>query len=190
MKRFFLAIIAMCLIAAVHTSAQESSFQQNNNVVSLGVGFGGTLYSGYHYTGSSINRMPVFTLGYERCILGELFNEQSALGIGGLFGYTSAKYDYSGWGWTSTDIMAGVRGAFHYAFIDYLDTYAGVMFGYNYNTWKWRGEGYTHTSGSGSSGLTYSVFAGARYYFADAIGVFAEVGYGYSMLSAGISLKF
>ena len=188
MKRILCFIIATYLIAAVHISAQESSFQQNDNVVSLGVGAGGTLYSGYVWKGYS--KLPTFSLTYERCILGNLFNEQSALGVGGIVGYTSAKYDYSGWGWTSTDIMIGARGAFHYAFIDRLDTYAGLNVGYNINSWKWRGTGYETHHTTGSSALSYAFFAGARYYFTNSIGVYAELGYGYTLVNAGLTFKF
>jgi len=189
MKRMMILVIGLCMIAFAHTSAQQSTFEQNDNVVSLGVGLGGNLYSGYGYRGSGFSRIPTLTLTYERCIIGNLFNEQSSLGIGGLVGYTTAKYKSGGWGWTSTDIMIGARGAFHYAFVDNLDTYAGIMAGYNINTWKWNGSEYDRTH-TGSSGLIYTVFAGARYYFADAIGVFAELGYGYTLANVGITLKF
>ena len=189
MKKNFILVAVMCLLVAVQVSAQESAFGKGDNVVSLGVGFGGNLYSGYGY-GRDFSQLPTFTLSYERCIIGNLFNEQSSLGIGGLVGYTSAKYDYSSsWGWTSTDIMVGARAAMHYTFVERFDTYAGIMAGYNINTWKWRGSGYT-TSSSGSSGLTYTAFVGGRYYLSDAFAIFAEVGYGYSLLNAGLSLRF
>ena len=187
-KKMFLATV-ICLFAAVHTSAQESVFGKGDNVVNLGVGFGGNLYNGYDYGRSDINELPTFTLSYERGIISNLFNEQSSLGVGGLVGYTSAKYDYSGWGWTSTDIMVGARGAMHYTFVDRFDTYAGLMAGYNINSWKWKGAGYTSSS-TGSSGLIYTFFVGGRYYLGDSFAVFAEVGYGYSLINAGLSFKF
>ena len=187
MKRFFLAI-AVCLLAAVHTSAQESAFGKNDNVVSLGVGFGGNLYTGYGYGRSDISEIPTFSLSYERCIIGNLFNEQSSLGVGGLVSYTSAKSKY--WGWTSTDLMVGARGAMHYTFIDRLDTYAGVMAGYNINSWKWKGSGYTTSSTTGSNELIYTVFVGGRYYLGNSFAAFAEVGYGYNLVNAGFSFRF
>ena len=189
MKKKFLLTVAVILLSTLYTSAQESTFNQNDNVVNLGIGFGGNLYSGAWYRDSDYSRKPVLTLSYERCIIGNLFNEQSAIGIGGLVGYTSAKYGNSTYGWTSTDIMIGARGAFHYAFVDNLDTYAGIMAGYNVNTWKWHGT-WDNSRSSASSGLTYTAFAGARYYFANSIAVFAELGYGYNVINAGISLKF
>jgi len=189
MKKTLYLSVAMILFSAVYTSAQESTFNQNDNVVNLGIGFGGNLYSGTWYRDSEYSRMPVITLSYERCVVGNLFNEQSAIGIGGLLGYTSAKYGNKAYGWTSTDIMIGARGAFHYAFVDKLDTYAGIMAGYNVNSRKWHGT-WDDSIKSTSSGLTYTAFAGARYYFANAIAVFAELGYGYNVINAGISVKF
>ena len=188
-KNLFLAIV-VCLFSTIYSSAQTPSFTQNDNVVSLGVGFGGVLYSGYGYKGSGYHELPTFTISYERCIIENLFNDQSSLGVGGLVGYTSAKYDYSDyWGWKSTDIMIGARGALHYAFVDKLDTYAGVMVGFNINTWKWHGT-YESTSNAGTSGLAYTLFVGARYYFTESIAAFAELGYGYSLANVGLSFKF
>ena len=186
MKRLFL-VIAIGMVAAVSTSAQESVFGKNDNVVNLGVSFGGNLYSGY----SGISRIPTISLSFERCIIDNLFNDKSAIGVGGLVSYTTAKYDYAGYdyGWRSTDILLGGRGAFHYAFVNKLDTYAGFMLGYNISSWKWHGLGYTETD-SGSGGLYYSFFAGARYYFTPSIAAFAEAGYGYSLLTAGLTFKF
>ena len=182
MKRIILFAIAMVLISAVYTSAQESSFEQNDNVVTIGVGIGGSYYGYFGF--KDYNRLPTFALGYERCIIGSLFNDQSALGIGGLAGVTYASHS----SWTSTDIMVGVRGAMHYAFVDRLDTYAGAMIGFNVHSWKWKGS--DNPVHNGSNGLAWGVFAGARYYFAGPVAVYAEVGYGFTLLNAGLSFKF
>ena len=182
-KKLFSAIV-ICLFVAVHSSAQTQSFTQNDNVVNFGIGFGGNLYSGSLYSGSGYSHLPTFTLSYERCIIGNLFNDQSSLGVGGLVGYTSSKIKDA---WTSTDIMIGVRGALHYAFVDKLDTYAGIMAGYNINKWKWHGTSY---GSNGSSSFTYTAFVGARYYLTDSFAAFAELGYGYSLANVGVSFKF
>ena len=184
MKKILLLITVICLMIAGSTSAQESSFNQNDNVVSLGIGLGGTFYHGWYSGYSGISRLPTFTLAYERCIIGELFNEQSAIGIGGIGGFNYSSYSNT---WTSTNILVGLRPTFHYAFIDNLDTYAGGMLGYNIHSTKWKDGTTTHI---GSSGFAYGVFAGARYYFAGSLAVYAEFGYGYTFLNAGISLKF
>ena len=192
MRRKIFLTLVICMFAAVYTSAQEPVFRQNDNVISFGIGIGGTLYSDLVYTGSSIKRMPTISFGYERCIIDNLFNDKSSIGAGGILGYTSAKYNYggSGLGWKSTDFMIGARGAFHYALVDNLDTYAGTVVGYNFNSWKWTGEGWTTTSSTKNSGITFAVFVGGRYYIADVLAVFAEIGYGYTIFNTGIALKF
>jgi hypothetical protein len=182
MNKIWLIAIAVCMLTVGHTTAQESTFQQNDNVVSLGVGIGGSYYGYVGFAGYSW--WPTITFNYERCILGNLFNEQSALGIGAIGGFTYASHS----SWTSTDIMIGLRGAFHYAFIDNLDTYAGAMGGYNIHSWKWKDS--SDNLHSGGSGVGYGVFAGARYYFAGPIAVYAEFGYHYTLINAGISVKF
>ena len=183
-KKTFLTI-AICLMTVVYASAQESNFEQNDNVVNLGLGFGSTYYGRSYIGFAGYTRLPTFLLSYERCIIGSLFNDQSSLGIGGIGGYTYVSHS----SWTSTDIMFGVRAAMHYAFIDRLDTYAGVMAGYDIYAWKWKGSSETiHTSGSG--GFTPGVFVGGRYYFAGPIAVYAELGYGFTLANVGIALKF
>ena len=172
------------MIVALSVAAQESVFEKDDNVVNAGIGFGSSLYGGWYTGYSGYNRLPTITLSYERCIIDNLFNEQSAIGIGAIGGFNYSSHST----WTSTSILIGVRAAFHYAFIDNLDTYAGAMTGYNIHSWKWKGESSSHIHGS--SGLAYGVFAGARYYFADPLAVFAEVGHGYTFLNAGIALKF
>ena len=123
--------------------------------------------------------------------MGNLWNEKSALGVGGIVGYASAKWEESGWGWKTTNIIIGARCALHYSFAPKLDTYAGLMLGYNVVSWKWTGSNsWLQGSASSASDITWSGFVGARYYFTNSFGAFAEVGYGFSVLSLGLSLKF
>ncbi len=183
-KKNFITI-AVCLFTAVYSSAQ-TSFEKGNNVVNLGVSFGGNLYGGY--SGGNLSRIPLFKLSYERCIIDNLFNDKSAIGVGGLVGYTSAKYKFAGGNsWKSSDIMLGVQGAFHYSFIDKLDTYAGLRGTYDIVTFKWN----EHSDiDAASNSFYFNFYAGARYYFMNSLSVFAEVSHGYELIHAGISLKF
>ena len=185
-KQTFLTI-TICLMTVIYTSAQKSSFQQDDNVVSLAIGIGSTYYSDYDsFDGLwgnryGYSRMPTFSLAYERCIIENLFDDRSALGIGGVSGYTSTKWN---WG-RSTDILVGLRGALHYVLVDNLDTYGGVMTGIH--IWKYDGKEVGHNSNSEAA---YGVFVGGRYYLADNFGVFAEFGYGYTIFNIGIAFKF
>jgi hypothetical protein len=185
MKKCFL-IFAICFGAATYSSAQ-TSFGKGDNVVNLGASFGGNLYGGF--TGGNLNRIPLVKLSYERCIIDNLFNDKSAIGVGGFGGYSSASYKYSdGDKWRMSNILLGAQGAFHYSFIDKLDTYAGVRGTYNIVSWKWHGLG--EGLSSASNGLYFNAYVGARYYFTNSLAVFAEASHGYELLHAGVALKF
>jgi len=171
-----------------------TAFSKGDNVVGIGAGFGNTLYSGYRYY-SGYRPWPTLSLYYENCIIDNLFDAKSAIGVGGMVGYSTASWKYKGsgdpYGWRSNNIFFGARAAFHYSFIPKLDVYTGFMAGYNVHSWKWTGEYGDYVSHRyGSNGFIWSWFAGARYYFAPAIAIFGEGGYGLSTLNAGISFKF
>jgi len=185
MKKLSFTCLIVCLIA---TQGFAHSFKKGDNVVGLGIGFGGNLYSGYHYSG--FKRMPALMASYEHCVVGSLWDNKSSLGVGGVVGYASAKWNEPTWGWKVSNIIIGARCALHYSFIPELDTYIGLMLGYNVVSWNWTGN---HTPGykpGGSSSFAWSTYIGARYYFTDLFGAFAEVGYGFSILNLGVALKF
>lgn len=178
-------LVTTCLIllcAAWQVSAQQS-FMEGDSYAGLGIGFGGNLYSGYY--GSGISRIPAISLSYERCIKEDLWDENSSLGIGGLLGYASASTDY----WRSSNIIIGARGILHYSFIENLDTYTGLMLGYDIVSFKWKETEWGFGNAS-SSGFTWSWMVGARYQFNESVGAFAELGYGIAVLNLGASLKF
>lgn len=164
-----------------------STFLKGDNVAALGLGFGGTLYSGSGYS----SKMPFLSLSYERCVKDHLFDDKSSLGVGGILGYTSSKWEYEGIGWKYSDIVIGVRGALHYAFVNKLDTYTGLMLGYDILSSKIIGEMHSEWDYSASTGgFVWAWYLGARYYFTDSFAGFAEVGYGVSIINLGVAMKF
>jgi len=190
MKKLFVTF-TICVLAGICASAQELTFLKGDKVAGLGIGLVSTPYRAW--SGNHFNKIPLIVASFEMCILDNIINDRSSVGVGGLIGYTSAstKSEYSGYGWSSTYIPINIRGAFHYAFVDNLDTYAGVLVGYNVYSWKWKD--YEDTARSSSGGLTSSLYVGARYYFTESIGVFGDVNLGYSTLSLlnlGIAIKF
>ncbi len=97
-------------------------------------------------------------------------------------GYTS-KWNY---------IIVGVRGAYHYngfENLSNLDVYAGAMVAYNIVKYS-SDLDEDYFSKNYGSGVGVSGFAGARWFFTDMFGVYAELGYGVSVLNAGLTLKF
>ena len=183
--------VAIIAIAAVTMSglanAQSPSFVKGDNVVGLGIGFGGNLYTGSGYK----NKMPAISVYYENCIKDNLWDDKSSIGVGGMLGYTSAKWEYMNYGWKYTNFIIGARGTLHYEFVDKLDTYTGMMMGYNIVSSKKIGD---HPAGWGgnenASAMTWSWFLGARYYFTNNIAVFSELGYGVAVFNVGVSIKF
>jgi hypothetical protein len=187
MKKLFrtVAIAAIALTMNVAANAQTTSFNKGDNIAGVAVGLGG-YYSGSYY--SDVSRLPFVSFYYENCVKDNLFDDKSSLSIGGMLGYTQVKLDK--WWKTSTTVV-GVRGALHYALVDKLDTYAGLMLGYNIVSWKWfDSEWGLGSSGNASSGLALGGYIGARYYLTDTLAAFAEEGYGAANLNLGVAFKF
>jgi len=185
MKKSFLTFV-VCAIVGASAAAQQPTFLKRDNVVSLGVGLGDNFYGWYF--GGGVSKLPFLSVSFEHCIIDNLFDEKSSIGIGGLIGYTQAKVvDYRKFSYT----VIGPRGTFHYAFVDNLDTYAGLMFGYDIYTSKWISrEPSSGPAIDGRSKFSSAFFAGARYYFTDSLAAFAELGFGYAALNLGASFKF
>lgn len=187
MKRIVAFAVAL-LFALPALQAQESMFNLGDKVINLGIGLGNTLYvSGLGYTSG----VPPISLSYEQAIVDEVL-EKGVIGVGGYVGYTSYKYryDYMGvdWGWNYSSIILGAGGFFHYPLIDKLDTYAGLLLGYNISTVTDYGNTGTNIADS-SGGIVLSGFVGGRYYFSEQFAAFAQLGYGIAYLTLGVSIK-
>lgn len=169
------------VVCFVSFQAFAQTFTEGENVGGIGLGLGGNLYSGYY--GSGIKRIPAITLYYEHCVKGNLWDENSSIGVGAILGYASASTDY----WKSSNIIIGARGALHYSFVENLDTYTGLMLGYDIASFKWKE---IDLGSNSAGGFTWSWFVGARYYFNESFGAFAELGYGIATLNLGVAMKF
>jgi len=182
-KNYLIALTLLITLPALQ--AQESMFNLGDKVINLGIGLGNTLYSGTYYN----KGVPPVSFSYEQAIVDEVL-EKGVIGLMGYVGYTSYKYDYLGWGYKYSNIIIGAGGLFHYPLIDKLDTYAGILLGYNIaNATEFgtpSGWDYDATSG----GIVFSGFIGARYYFTEQFAAFAQVGYGIAYLTLGVSIKF
>lgn len=169
----------------LQASGQESVFINGDKVVNIGIGLGSSLYTGNYYTGT----VPPISVSFEKGIKDNVL-EKGVIGVGGYLGYSSYKYEYLDWGYKYSNIIFGARGTFHYPLVDKLDTYTGLLLGYNLVTGKEFGDWGTGTPYNVSSGgMVWSWYVGGRYYFSDKIGAMVELGYGISYLTLGISLK-
>jgi len=150
------------------------------------VGLGTRLYTGSGYTGN----VPPVSASLEVIVKDDLFGGSGALGIGGYIGYSSYKWEHNNWGWKYSNIIIGPRGYVHYNFMDKLDTYGGLLVGYNIVSAKEFGvsiPGYNYNSSS--SGLIWSGFIGGRYFFSEKLAGMVELGSGIAYLNLGIALK-
>jgi hypothetical protein len=157
-------------------SANAQEFESGNNILSAGIGLGGD-FGSYNTTKES----PGFSVQYERGIW--KIGEEDVIGLGGYLGYKTYKYevDTDQYKWTYTII--GIRGAYHVNSLEVekLDAYGGLMLSYNMLSFDGEGD---YGSGTG-----FTAFIGGRWYFTDNIAAMAELGYGISYLTVGISLN-
>lgn len=186
-KIFFTLVIALTSCALITVNAQNA-FSKGDQAVNIGIGLG-SYYGGDGYTSG----FPPLSISYEKGVVDGLLDGKASIGVGGYLGYSSNKWETSymtyKYGFKYSYLVLGARGLFHYQFIDKLDTYAGVMLGYNIVGSKYYGDdipGYS-PSASSTSGIGYSTFIGARYQFSEKFTAFAEIGYGVSALELGIS---
>lgn len=185
MKKLLLLGVTVCLsLTMLH--AQEATFEKGDKVLNLGIGLGNTLYSGTYYK----SQVPPVSASLEFGVVDNIL-EKGVIGVGPYLGYSSYKYEYSGWGWKYSNIIVGVRGSFHYPLVDKLDTYTGLLLGYNIASSKEFGNtvpGWDYSYSAG--GVAWSWFVGGRYYFKETFAVMAELGYGIAYLTLGVALKF
>jgi hypothetical protein len=178
MKKIF-AILLLSVISLPFVAAQESVFLKGDKVVNAGIGFGSIVYNLAGWK----TAVPPISASFEMGIVDGIL-EKATVGVGGYIGYSSYKlYD----SWQESNIIVAARGSFHYPLVDKLDTYAGVIVGYNISNGKELIAGYNYNS-SGSSAV-FSPFVGGRYYFTEKIAGMAELGRAISWINVGLAFK-
>ncbi len=186
MKIKVLLFATLFAFGFLSVNAQTSTFQKGDKVLNLGLGLGGSYYSGW--SGSS--HSPLLNAALDFSIVDGVLDKGS-IGVGGYFGYQTAKYNDNGYGWKLTNMLIGPRGTFHYPLVDKLDTYAGILLGYHIVKWKYTGNSSAFENNSTGSAVYFSGFIGARYYFSDNFGVYVELGSGsLGLANLGVALKF
>jgi hypothetical protein len=177
----------LLVICSLTLSGNAQPFVTGDKVINVGLGIGSTLYSGAGYKSG----LPPVSASFEYGLM-EL--GPGILGIGGYLGLSTYKWEstFSGstYGWKYSNVIIGARGYYHYNFIEKLDTYGGLLLGYNIVSSKETGDwpfGIDYTANSSS--VAWSFFIGGRYYFTDSFAVMAELGYGIAWLIIGVSLK-
>jgi len=152
------------------------AYDKGSMVLNLGAGVGTRYATGFGISGSfEVGIWPTGDFGI--------------IGIGGVSGFTisddvitTSNVDY-------TEFAIGPRGTYHFTIIpvENLDVYAAADLLFVAKTTKHKDGTPPDTT---DSKFRPGVIAGARYYFSDLFGVFAELGSSVTYLTGGISLKF
>lgn len=185
MKKLVLILIAVFSLVSIANS--QNIFVKHDKVVNVGVGMIKNLHVGKNNNGSDF--IPHITTSFEYCIADSLFDEKSSIGVGGYFGYATYKKEHTGTAHNQSSVntrsfIFGGRGTIHYQFINRLDTYAGLVIGYN------KVIDNREMSRSSVKARGWSLFVGAKYYIINNVAITCELGYGISVLDLGVTLKF
>ena len=172
---------ALALAGSVSLANAQEIFQAGTKAVNVGVGLGSVLPN---------TTIPPLSVSFDYGVKDNLINgENGSISAGGYVGYTASSIDFGVSKLRTSYAILGARGAFHYQFMPKLDTYAGIMLGYRVASSSWSGSEVAGTAQSASQ-FDYSTYAGARYFFTENIGAFAEAGYGVAYLNLGVTCKF
>ena len=174
-KKVFLAVLA--IVGSFSIANAQEVFHKGTAAVNAGIGIGS------YYSGLAI---PPLSVSLDYGVTGNMINgNNGSISVGGYVGYAATKKIYADAG--ASIAVLGARGAFHYQFAPKLDTYAGLMLSYDIISYPSSWGNYVS---SYNSGINWSLFLGARYFFTENIGAFAELGYGISNLNLGVTFKF
>lgn len=171
----------------------QSPFQKGTSLLKAGIGIGSSIFN---YSGSS--QTPAISAQFEKGIWD--IGGPGVVSLGGYVGTKSYKYHYTSayvdykqkWNYT----IIGVRSAYHYTGLksDKADLYGGLMLSYNILKYKFEDKNGSSAGsygiGSYGNGTGLTAYVGANYFFTANIGAFAELGYGVSYLTLGITAKF
>jgi len=105
---------------------------------------------------------------------------------------TSGNILGSNYGYKYKHIILGLRGTYPLASLstEKTKTYVGVMLGYNIVSSSYFGDSIFNTGGTSAGSVFYSGVAGIRHEVKQSLYGFAEIGYGISYLTVGVSKKF
>lgn len=183
MKKIVLILVIVCFSIG-QLSAVEPIFSKGDKVLGLGVGIGSSYWSGY---GWYTSHMPQIFANLEIGFFDNVFGlDNASIGIGPYLGFRTSKYENY---WKDTEIVIAATGNFHYPLVDKLDTYAGILLGYDIVSTKYN-DTYYGNYGHRNSSVAHREYVGARYYFSNNFSAMAELGYGLTILNLGVAIKF
>jgi len=179
-KITFLLIAVAALLFAGGTNAQ--GYMDGGKEIKFGVGAG---LSGVEGDAT----IPPVSLGFQ-------FGISDKISVGPLLAYSGSTYKFGFWNasyeWKYNYIIIGARGEYHFLEpSNKFDVYGGLTLGYEIFSVTEPGNLPAYFSGysAKSSALIYGFHAGGKYALSESFGVFGELGYGLSYITAGLSIK-
>lgn len=151
-----LMMVALCALGFAVSASAQDTFRRGDKVLNVGIGVPAENYVDF----------PPLSATYEQSIADNI-GDKGSVGLGAQVEFMGAAKRVS--------IFMGPRAAFHYEFVDKLDTYVGVQAGL----------------GLAKSSLSFdwAGVIGARYYLGEKVGVFGEFGTGFSVFKLGATFR-
>jgi len=193
--------IATGLLLALFVSAgvNAQTVEKGDHTINLGFGIDPYHRFSHHHgvTNHKKGSVGPIVLAYDYILTDKL--GIGRISVGGILGqsfynerYATPAHEYK-YNRNRTAIIA--RAAYHFDIpkAKGLDLYAGVGGGIYINSSVERTTSINGTelkSKSSSTGGAHYVFAGVRYFFTDAFGIYVEAGHGLNAFNGGISFKF
>lgn len=187
-------LLLLSSLTFAQASSNTNAFGVGTNVINAGIGIGGT----YSYIGPQFAQSPNFIVSYDYGIYAGA--GPGIISLGGLFSYKSSSYNFdentnsSYYDNTLSYYILGLRSAYHWNFTtsDQFDPYVGLTLAY-YLTSFHTSDPYYNTYAAEPSYNSYlglGFYIGARYYITPVVGIWFELGTGYSNAAIGASFKF
>ena len=178
------------------------AFDQTTSILNIGIGIGSRHYYNMGF-GYGATRTPAFSISYEHPLSKKL--GPGILSLGAYLGFQHAAYRYDNYYFRQERYYyqhsynywyAAARGIYHPDALiwDKAEIYFGVMLGLRFQSYRYSSnnpdpDARLYEMNHSSIYPTYSFLAGARWYFADRVALFGELGYGISYLTLGVSFK-
>lgn len=181
MKKCILPLL--CILCATGSlKAQyfgpEAVFPEKSSLVGISVGLFSNLGTpGYRTV------IPPLCLDYEYGLA--RLGEKGTLGLGGIMGFSESRYKGASDDRTGKFAL-GARAAYHYAFQERFEGFAGILAGY-VNEFN-HGQDVANSS---TDHFAYDFHAGVRYLLNEYVTAFAEASLGHFMsgLNVGLSIR-
>ncbi len=204
-----LTVVSSLISCSIFAQDKGKCYDENSHLINVGIGFGGFAYYKLTKGGNyESGRTPVFVLSYEQPLKNKV--GPGYIGLGPYFSFQNQheRYNYDYFynngthryyyehNWNYMTIAA--RGTYHWDILNSAkaEVYGGSMIGVRINVYNYDSNNpdpnYRDKDKLSEAGVdaAFSIFAGARWYFAPNVALYAEVGSGISFLSGGLTFKF